>query len=382
MPDSISILKEVFQLRKTLHQNPELSGSEHHTAATIRETLEKGNPSEIITGLGGHGLAVVFDSGKPGPVVLLRADLDALPIEEKNDFDHRSEREGVAHLCGHDGHSAILTGVGLRLEENPPANGKVVLLYQPSEETGEGAERVINDPAFEKIRPDFAFAMHNLPGIKRGAVCVREGSFASASTGMIVKLTGKTSHAAHPENGNNPDRAMAEIIMGLNEITLQKHLFNHYTLITVIHARLGDVAFGTTPGKGVVMATLRAATDKDITTLKKMAADLISKTCKHYNLECEITWPEPFPATINHSTCTETIIHAAKSLDMPLVKPDHPFRWSEDFGHFTQITKAALFGIGAGTDHPQLHSEWYDFPDEIIEPAIDLFMEIVGKNTK
>jgi amidohydrolase len=371
-----SSIEHLIQLRKKLHQHPELSGSEKSTAAIIRSFLEEADPSAIITGLGGHGLAVVFDSGKPGPALLLRADLDALPIEEKNSFDHRSVAEGVAHLCGHDGHSAILAGVGLRLREEPPESGKVVLLFQPSEETGEGAEKVINDPAFEAVRPDYAFAMHNLPGVKRGTVCVREGSFASASTGLVVKLTGKTSHAAHPENGNNPDRAMATIIMGLNEIANQKHLFTQYTLATVIHARLGEVAFGTTPGKGVVMATLRAATDRDLDTLKQEAVTLITKSCTTYDLGFDITWPEPFPATINNNECTKTIALAAKELNMPVVSPDHPFRWSEDFGHFTQVTKAALFGIGAGTNHPQLHSEMYDFPDEIIEPAVNLFLNI------
>ncbi len=382
MASTTSVPEKVIQLRKHLHQHPELSGEEKRTADTLREFLKEAEPTDLITGLGGHGLAAIFDSGEPGPVVLLRADMDALPIAEKNTFSYRSAYDNIAHLCGHDGHSAIMAGVALQLKASPPKQGKVVLLFQPAEETGEGAEIVINDPAFQSIHPDYAFALHNLPGFEKGVIFVREESFAFASTGIIMHLTGQTAHAANPENGNNPDMAMAQLITGINNLSKEQHLFSDFALATVIHARLGDVAFGTTPGKGVVMATLRTAIDSDMETLKNHVVEMARNISKERNLELDISYREPFPATINHPECVEIIKKGAAQASLTLDTLEDPFRWSEDFGHFTRISKAALFGIGAGTNHPQLHTGNYDFPDEIIAPAIQTFCQIIKNITQ
>ncbi len=368
---------KLVEFRKRLHRFPELSGCESSTSKLIIDFIESTNPTRIVTGIGGHGVAAIYDSGKQGPTVLLRGDMDALPIQESNTFDYRSAVEGVAHLCGHDGHSTIIAGVGHVLKANPPKRGRVVLLFQPAEEVGKGAAEVINDSKFSEIKPDFAFALHNLPGFKRGEVFVKEGTFASASTGMIIKLKGLSSHAAHPEDGNNPDKTMANIVIGLNELVVDSKKFDDFTLLTVIHAKLGEVAFGTTPGNAVVMATLRTYLNSDMESLRQQAEELVEGICHKNNIKFDISYTEEFPATSNSNNCVKLIRQAAKDSNIQVSELEAPFRWSEDFGHFTENGDAALFGIGSGVNHPQLHNEDYDFPDDIIEPAVKVFYRIV-----
>lgn len=382
MPLTKDDLKKLIEFRHHLHHFPELSGNESLTSKAIVDFIEHTNPSKIITDIGGFGVAAIYDSGKDGPTVLLRADMDALPIQESNNFGYRSTVKGVAHLCGHDGHSTILAGLGLLLKESPVKKGKVILLFQPAEEVGRGAAAVIADKKFTELKPDYAFALHNLPGFKRGTICLREQTFASASTGLIAKIKGLSSHAAHPEDGNNPDKALAQMILALNYIVKFQGDFNDFTLLTIIHAKLGEVAFGTTPGNATLMATLRTYLDSDMRKLKSEVESTIKNICKEHKLKCEIEYTEEFPATINNVECVNIIRESAQKLKIPVHNLEVPFRWSEDFGHFTQLTKAAQFGIGSGTNHPQLHNEDYDFPDELIDPSVNVFMEILNSILK
>ncbi len=372
-------INQLIEFRKHLHHFPELSGNESLTSKTIVDFLKSTNPTEIIENIGGYGVAVVYDSGKNGPTLLLRADMDALPIQESNKFKHRSTVKDVAHLCGHDGHSAIMAGVGVLLSQTTIAKGKVVLLFQPAEETGSGAAAVINDPKFKKIKPDYAFALHNLPGFERGEIFVKDSTFASASTGIIINIKGLSSHAAHPEDGRNPDRALAQMILGLNYIVKYPDDFEDFTLLTVIHAKLGEVAFGTTPGNATLMATLRTYLDSDMNKLKREVESSIRNVCKEHKLKYDIEYTEEFPATINNAQCVKTIVNSASKIGIHANELLQPFRWSEDFGHFTKISQAALFGVGSGKNHPQLHNENYDFPDQVIEPSVLMFAEIINQ---
>ncbi len=184
---------ELLNLRRSIHSEPELAGSEAGTASKIEKFISAYTPDETIKNLGGNGMAFVFKGESEGPSVLFRAELDALPINEINNFEYKSRFKDKGHKCGHDGHMTVLVGFAQRIASSRKYKGKVILLFQPAEETGEGAERVLNDENFSKLKPDYVFAFHNLPGFKLGSVIIRDGSFASASKGMIIKLTGKTS---------------------------------------------------------------------------------------------------------------------------------------------------------------------------------------------
>ncbi len=384
MPSVIgkSQIEEITKLRKTLHSYPELSGNEEQTAKRIKTFIKESNPGKIIEGIGGFGVAAIYDSGKPGPAVLLRADLDALPIDEVNGFEHRSRIQGVSHKCGHDGHMAILAGVSTILKSHRPSEGRIILLFQPEEENGQGAAKVISDPKFEEIRPDYAFALHNLPGYEKNAVVFKKGPFASASTGMIMDLKGKSSHAAHPEQGNSPVYMMSELMQGLMDIPKQEAGFRDFVLLTLIHARLGEVAFGTNPGKALVMATLRSYFDEDMEIMKDKAAQLVRKLQKKYDITCETSYAEEFPATINEPGVADIIEQAISKTGAKSIHIEKPFRWSEDFGHFTATCPGALFGIGSGLNHPSLHNHDYDFPDEILETGVNMFFYIADSLVK
>jgi amidohydrolase len=381
MTETISkdILEEVTRLRKTLHSYPELSGNERQTAGWVKAFLEKQGPERIIENIGGHGLAAIFDSGQEGPTILFRADLDALPIQEANEFTHKSQYEGVSHKCGHDGHTAILAGVAAVFGRERPEKGRVVLLFQGEEETGQGAEKVIKDPLFQEILPERVFALHNLPGYPKKAIVIKDGPFASASKGMIIELTGRSSHAAHPEQGNSPGLLLPELIGGLQSIPAEKSAFRDFVLLTIIHVKLGEVAFGTNPGKGVVMATLRSFLNDDMQVFTRKAESLVKTLAERHELEASIRYAEVFPATHNQKEAADMVRKAAEANGAKVLGIEEPFRWSEDFGHFTQQFPGALFGIGSGEKHPSLHNNDYDFPDEIIETGIAMFLEIARR---
>lgn len=366
-----------IDLRHELHRHPELSGEETGTAERIQSFFEPLQPDQTLTGLGGTGLAFSFGDASAGPTILLRCELDALPIEEANDFSHRSEVAGKSHKCGHDGHMAILAQVGERLAADRPSNGRVVLLYQPAEESGAGAAAVIADANFRHIKPDHVFGLHNLPGFPLGEVVVRSGTFACASRGMIVRLKGKTAHAAQPETGISPAAAMCKIVDELSNLTARIGISDELVLATVVGAHLGENSFGIAPDSADIYATLRAETDLTMTRVVEHCEAMVDRIAIGERLECEIAYAEIFSATMNSAEAVNAI--AAACSDLSVTQVAQPFRWSEDFGCFTQISDGAFFGLGAGTDGPQLHNADYDFPDALIETGSQVFLRIVDQ---
>ncbi|MEX0928431.1 MAG: amidohydrolase [Balneolales bacterium] len=370
-------MNTILQLRHKLHTLAEVSNKEKNTAVFIREWLADTRPDSIIDHIGGYGIAAVYNGPEPGPTVMIRAELDALPIPETIESDHGSGSPGIAHKCGHDGHMAIVCGVARKLKENPVKKGRVVLLFQPAEETGEGAARILEDEKFKNIAPDYIFALHNLPGFPENEIIVRQGVFASASRGLIVRLKGKTSHAGHPEDGKSPALAAATLIQGLTALPSLYTTLHSAALVTIIHARVGEIAFGTTPGHAEVMATLRAYRNEDINTMVRESLQLVKGTCMAHGLEYETGWTEIFESNINDKTCINMITTAAEENGLKTRKQKNAFPWSEDFGRFTQQYKGALFGLGAGLKHPQLHNSNYDFPDSILSAGIAMFCSII-----
>lgn len=376
--DSLSeILQQAVLLRQHLHQNPELSGKEINTTQHIRAFIEKTNPTQIIDLAEGKGLAAIYDSKRPGPVLLFRADTDALPINETIEIFYCSENKNISHKCGHDGHSAILAGLALLLQKNQLQKGKVILLFQPSEENGKGAEMILNDPAFAEMKPDYVFALHNLPGFEKANIIVKHGVFASASKGVVIKLQGKSAHAASPESGISPSDAFAEIIKKLNNICSYYELFNSYVLLTIVYAKLGEKAFGTLPADAVIMATLRSYDDNDMKTLIHETKQIVKEVAAESALQYMIDWSDEFIAMVNNDEAVKIIADAAKANALPLITMREPIRWSEDFGRYMQKYKGAMFGLGAGKEHPPLHSAAYDFPDDVLESGIKMFWEII-----
>jgi len=378
MPESYPTIREEIRqmlpklkaLRRKLHQHAELSGEEKQTAKIIADFLRMMRPSQLLTGVGGHGLLAVFDSGRDGPTIALRAELDALPIEEKNNFAHISINKGVAHKCGHDGHMAILAGIAALLIGHPLTRGRLILLFQPAEETGQGARGMVDDPRFQSLQPDHILALHNFPGFPFGQVILKKGPIFCASRGMIIHLKGKSAHAANPEQGVNPAPAMSELIKELLALPDDPDLQNLFAAVTIVHTRMGEMAFGTSPGEALVMCTLRTEKDLDMEILVKKAGDCVTAVCREYGVGFSIGWSDVFQATDNDAELINRLEETAAELGMDVHHLDKAFRPSEDFGVFTSLFPGALFGMGAGEDYPGLHQDEYDFPDDLLVDGV------------
>jgi amidohydrolase len=369
---------DLKQIRHELHKQPELSGNEKKTSEIIKKYLKACKPDNIITDLGGYGILAVFDTGKPGLSILLRAELDALPINEVNDLKYSSKNMGVSHSCGHDGHMSILLGIAEKIKhEKSNLCGKVYLLFQPSEETAQGVKRILDEPYFKSLDINYVFGLHNIPSFEEGEIILRKNVFAAASKGLIVRLKGKTSHAGQPETGNNPILAMTDIIHGLLDISKEFESSEDISFITIIHVNLGEISFGTSPGDGVVMATFRSTDDEKMDLMTVKSLSLIKTISDENHLKYKIEWVEIFPILINDDSCIDLIEKVAREKCLDVVFVDKPFSWTEDFSYYTQQIKGSFFGLGSGVNHPQLHNPDYDFPDNIISIGVDLFIGIV-----
>ncbi|MEP2979143.1 MAG: amidohydrolase [Lentilitoribacter sp.] len=370
------LFNELIELRHELHQYPEVSGQEAQTAKRVLRWLETCSPTQIITELGGHGIAAIFDSGQKGPSVLLRCELDALPIYEVGQPKWRSKSDGVGHLCGHDGHMSIMAGLARKFGDNPPKSGRVILLFQPAEEDGAGARAVIADPKFNEIKPDYSFALHNLPGMPLHHVGIKSGPLNFASEGLRIELSGKTSHASHPEDGISPANAIAALIQKLPHLPKSLGKDESSALVTVVHASLGVNAFGVSPGDGLVMATLRSIDNALQSTLMTHAEELARQEAGRHGLSIKLTHGEKFSDCANDSEAADFIRKSARLAGRTIVELTKPYRWSEDFGLFGSVSKSALFVLGSGENCPQLHNPDYDFPDELISSGMELFENI------
>ncbi|SMO44791.1 amidohydrolase [Ruegeria faecimaris] len=365
------------RLRHDLHQYPELSGHERETAARITDLLRGFGADHVLTGLGGHGVAAVFDSGQAGPTVGIRCELDGLPIQELGTHLYVSKVPGKGHLCGHDGHMAMVLGVAEDLARHRPQKGRVVLIFQPAEETGQGAIAFRADPQFAKIAPDYVFSLHNLPRLELGAVELCQSSANCASRGMKIILTGKTSHAAAPQDGISPAEAMSELVSKLASLGAGGALDADFALTTVTHARLGEPTFGVAPGKAEIWVTLRTVSDARMQKLMTEAEALARRAASADSLEVEITYDDVFEACVNHSDAVSIIATACAERGVPCHSTKAPQKFSEDFGQFGKGAKTAMFWLGSGQDHPQLHNPDYDFPDALIPVGVDVFVAAI-----
>lgn len=364
---SNSDIAELTQWRQNLHRKPELSGAEKETAATVRAALEATNPDEIIDNLGGHGVAALYNGSDAGPTVLLRCELDALPIQEIGTIAHKSEIDGKGHLCGHDGHMAILAGVARWLAKNPPVKGRVVLLFQPAEEDGSGAAKVIADPKFAAISPDYALSLHNSPDVAIGHAVLAAGAMNCASRGMKISLSGRTAHASEPENGLSPALALSALLAGLSGLKHDVPTCDPaFTLVTVTHARLGEPAFGVAPGAAELWATLRTQHDTRMDQLVHDAEALVAQTAQSHGLGVDIRYHDVFSHCVNDKEAVQILSQALDNADIPHTTGALPMRASEDFGRFGHGAKAAMFLLGSGPDVANLHNPDFDFPDSLI----------------
>ena len=332
----------------------------------------------MITGLGGHGVAAVWNGAAPGETVLFRAELDALPIDEVGQPEWRSTIPNKGHMCGHDGHMTILMALARLISRKRPATGRVILMFQPAEENGSGAAAVLADPRFAALKPDWAFALHNMPGVPMGHATLRTGTMMCASQGMKVLLTGKTSHASMPETGTSPVHAVARLIPALLALGPGGPLDEHFRMVTITHTRIGEPAFGISPGYGELWAKLRTRDDGPMAAMRAAAEALVREEAARDGLAVAFATQDDFAATVNDADAITRLTSALDALNIPHDDRNLPLRGSEDFGRFgVDGTKMAMMFLGSGERHPQLHNPDYDFPDSLIPLGATLFERVM-----
>ena len=372
-----SDLTELTNWRRKMHMFPEISGEEAETAARVVAALEPLGPDLIETGLGGHGVAALFRGRDAKQRVMIRCELDALPIEELSDAPHRSQVPGKGHLCGHDGHMAVLMGLARLLSRERFDHLDVLLLFQPAEETGAGAAAVLAEERFCVLAPDCALSLHNVPGEPLGQVSLAAGPVNCASRGMRVRLAGKTAHASQPETGVSPGLALAEITQGLAAMLRGTPAEADFRMATVTHMSMGEQAFGVAPGAGEIWATLRTLTDEGMADLVGDAEGLVHRAAEE--LGVTIDYHDVFPASVNDADLTALARDALSDTGLTLTDTPLPMRWSEDFGRFAEICPTVMLFPGSGCETPALHNPDYDFPDDLIAIGVDMFSAILTR---
>lgn len=395
-------MKILESLRHKLFKYAELSGNEKETNKIINRFLEKTNPDIHLQNVGGYGIIAIYKGVEDGRNIMLRADIDGLNIPlmstdngqqatdvfelsavstkcQSSNLNVQSSKLNAqySHRCGHDGHAAILCGLAMRLGKKRPAKGNVILLFQPAEETGEGAKAVINDPQFRDLKIDTAFALHNLPSYAKHQIVVKKDCFASASLGLKMIFDGKTSHASQPEKGNNPQIVVTTLLDAFQRKYENLKKDKHHTILTITRVVIGEETFGVTPGHAEIWMTLRSQDDKALQNLTESTIGLCEYISKEYRLSFRHSIHEDFAATMNSGDNTEIVRQAARNLKLSVNEIKEPFPWSEDFGRFGNICPICLFGLGCGLEHEPLHSPRYEFEDEIIDTGIDVFEKII-----
>ena len=361
-------LTKIKNLRHELHAHPELSMGEHGTKRRLMDFIEN-NTCLAVIDCGKWFYASRYVEGTKA--VALRADMDALPMDEFIKIPYASENSGVAHKCGHDGHCAALCGVALELDAIKELKRSVYLIFQHAEETGQGARECADFLRERSISSIYAF--HNWSGWPEKSIVVREGLCQCASAGLTIKFTGITSHASEPEKGINPAFVIAEIISEIKKATDK----NRSILCTVVNIKLGEKNFGISPGDGEISLTLRAECEQNMRIFRNAVVNLAENLAEENGLKAEISGCDYFPETLSDSGCVKKVIGAAERLNLQVINMPEAIRASEDFGFYTKQIHGAIFYIGNGENYPAIHTAGYDFNDEILGTSVDMFGEIL-----
>ncbi|MCM3670709.1 amidohydrolase [Mesobacillus maritimus] len=358
------------QLRHELHRYPELSNHEVWTKQHLIDFLQVHTNLEVVDK--GAWFYAVYQAGKGKKNLAFRADFDALPIDETISLPYASKVAGVSHKCGHDGHSASLAGFALEVDQKGSENN-IFFLFQHAEETGDGAIECASLIKEQQI--DEIYAFHNMSGLPFQSVNVIDGVAHCASRGMTIRMEGTPAHASQPETGVNPAFAIARIIEEIPSLTLpEKH--EGLVLCTVVKVDIGERAFGIAASKGELLLTIRALYENELNQLQKNLEKIAYEQADKYGIKVSFSYTDVFPETLNHKESNNRVRKICRTLGIPLGELTEAYRASEDFGHYTKLTKGAMVFIGNGEQYPHIHTVEYDFRDELIETAVELFKGI------
>lgn len=358
---------ELRALRHHIHQHPELAFDEHDTAALVAQKLAEWG-YEVTTGVGQTGVVGTLRAGDGTRRIGIRADMDALPIQEETGLEYASQNEGLMHACGHDGHSTMLLGAARHLAQTRNFNGTLHLIFQPAEERGfdSGAKAMLDDGLFERFPCDVVYAIHNHPGMEQGQMLFREGPFLAAGDRVFVQVKGVGGHAARPHLAADPLVAAAAIVVALQTVVSRNVDPDEPAVVTVGRLRAGQ-ALNVIPDSAEIGISVRSFSQEVRDLLKKRITEIIESTAIAHGVRAEIDYVAGYPVLVNDAAANQLAIEVAQALLPPeQVKPQTKrLMGSEDFAYMLQQRPGALVRLGNGpaTGGRGLHNPKYDFND-------------------
>lgn len=363
---------ELTALRRELHAHPELGFEEHYTARRVVESLKVCGVDEIHTQIGKTGVVALIHGRRrdSGRMIGLRADMDALPMNELNDFAWKSTRAGLMHGCGHDGHTTMLIGAARYLAETRRFDGTAVLIFQPGEEGFAGAKAMIEDGLFERFPVQSVYAMHNWPQMRPGTVGVNPGPMMAAADRITIEVTGKGGHGAHPYLTVDPVLVSAHIITAVQSIVSRNVRAIDNAVISLCSMQAGDPgAFSVVPGKATMVGTVRTFSPEIQSLVERRLNEVCSGVALGLGASAHVRYERIYPATLN--TPDEARFAARVARD--LVGDEHvdaemdPSMGAEDFSFMLQVKPGAYLRLGQGGEGSCfLHNSRYDFNDEVL----------------
>lgn len=373
-------------LRRDIHAHPELCFAEERTSALVAQQLQSwGIP--VHTGLGKTGVVGVIKKGHSPRAIGLRADMDALPIQERNQFAHASKFSGKMHACGHDGHTATLLATAQYLMQSCDFDGTVYVIFQPAEEGGGGAKAMMDDGLFSRFSMDAVYALHNWPGLPVGVVAASAGPVMGSSNEFKVVLRGKGAHAAMPHLGQDPVVAAAALIQAWQSIVTRNLKPIDASVISTTILRAGE-ASNVIPETCTLEGTVRTFTLSVLDTIEARMAEIAHSIAQAYGCVAEFCFERNYPPTINHAAQALIVQAAAAAvLGSANVQTQEPTMGAEDFAYMLQAKPGCYFFLGNGDgDHRSsghgmgpcmLHNPSYDFNDKLLPIGIQIWAALV-----
>ena len=380
-----NIIPEIRSWRHTLHAHPELGYEEKWTSDFVADKLQSFG-IEVHKGLGGTGVVGVLKGldahlgGGGNKAIGLRADMDALPMTEENDFPYKSKFDGRMHACGHDGHTAMLLGAAKLLASRNNFNGTVYFIFQPAEEGGGGGLAMIDDGLFDEFPMDSVWGMHNWPGMEEGTVAVHKGSVMAAADRFEVTVNGNGGHAAMPQATNDPVLAVTAIIQALQQIVARKQNPLDAVVVSVTQINAGS-GFNIIPQKANFIGTIRTVNPATRVDVHKQFTQICEATALAYGCVADVSVIKGYPVTVNDIESSDKAIEVASSLfGKNSVKTNlTPSMGAEDFAYMLEKTPGAYIWLGAGEGKSgcMLHNTKYDFNDNILPLGISYWEKLV-----
>ncbi|NOX57828.1 MAG: amidohydrolase [Planctomycetes bacterium] len=369
-------LANLIAFRRDIHAHPELCYEEERTAAKVLEHLRELPALTIQERMaGGTGICATINAGKPGPCVLLRADMDALPIQELSDLPYKSKHPGKMHACGHDGHTTALLGAAYVLTEHADSlPGSVKLCFQPAEEDGGGGRRMIDDGVLENPKVDAAFALHGWPDIELGHVIAAPGPMLAATAPFEIDFTGCGGHAAYPHKSKDVLLAVAQFVC--NAQAIRPRFVDPLKPVVVSFTQIeGGNTHNVLPDRCHLKGTIRALDSQSHTIAKRALEQFLRSTEANFGIQAKLKFLEDYPVLINDEKCAAFVAEVAEDLLGPenVVIDAPPGMGGEDFAFYAQKVPATMYRLGlrpkGANDYPNLHNPHFDFNDNALATA-------------